>query len=166
MHWTDALHQHLIAISDLVNRVDVDLRLLADSGVKLDRALFPLLSRIDLHPDIIPTELANLVGRDHSTVSRQVAKLVELGLVTRRQNDTDGRVQHLLPSEAGKALVAQVRTKRRAWMERHFASWSAPDRDRLLTLMAAMLAPESSQGSDKLAGKGSRSTTGYGDTKQ
>ena len=61
MHWTDRLHRQLIAISDLVNRFDVDARLMAESGIKLDRALYPLLSRIDLNPDIILIDLANLV---------------------------------------------------------------------------------------------------------
>lgn len=139
MHWTDQLHRSLIAISDHINRLDVDDRLLASSRVKLDRALFPLLARIALHPQISVAELANLVGRDHSTVSRQIIKLEELGLITRERDSTDQRVRHLAASTAGAAMVDRVRKVRRKWMEDHFKTWRAADRDRLIELMTRMM---------------------------
>ncbi len=142
MHWTDRLHRQLIAISDLVNRFDVDARLMAESGIKLDRALYPLLSRIDLNPDIILIDLANLVGRDHSTVSRQVAKLESQGLVIRTPNAKDRRVQHLTSSQTGQALIARIRAVRQAWMEEHFRDWNDKDRTKLISLMGRMLDSE------------------------
>ena len=139
MDWTDTLHRLLIDIADLTNRFDVDAKLLAGAEVKLDRALFPLLSRIGLTPGMNTVELANLVGRDHSTVSRQVARLEELGLVRRVPSETDGRVRRLETSADGEALLAQVDTVRRGWIEDHFRAWSERDRDRLLDLMGRMV---------------------------
>jgi DNA-binding MarR family transcriptional regulator len=139
MHWTDRLHRHLIAITDMVNRFDVDARLLAASGVKLDRALYPLLSRMVIHPGLSAIELANIIGRDHSTVSRQVTKLEEQGLICREPSSRDRRVRYLVLTAEGRALVARIGSVRRGWMERHFSDWSAEDRETLLDLMDRML---------------------------
>lgn len=139
MHWTDRLHHALIAISDLINRLDVDARLLAASGVKLDRALFPLLSRVPKSENINVAELANLVGRDHSTVSRQIVKLEKLGLLTRTSDPTDQRSRTLTLSKAGEEMLARIAVIRRQWMEEHFAQWDEADRDRLIELMEQML---------------------------
>jgi DNA-binding MarR family transcriptional regulator len=139
MHWTDRLHAAVLALADLVNRSDLDARLLADSGIKLDRALFPLLSRISMAGEISTVALANLIGRDHSTVSRQASKLEELGLVERVPSSSDARMRHLVPSDAGKALIRKVRDVRRKMLERHFQAWPEHDRDTLVTLLERMV---------------------------
>lgn len=139
MHWTDSLHKSLISISDQITRLDVDARLLSESGEKLDRALYPLLSRINLRDSISVAELANLVGRDHSTVSRQSIKLERLGLILRTHSSVDRRVILLATSDKGRDLVSKIARVRRIWMEEHFKDWSDQDRDLLISLMAQMV---------------------------
>ena len=73
--WSDEIHAVLLQLNGYMNRPDLDQAFLARAGVQLDRALFPLLTRIGRAHPISVVELASLVGRDHSTVSRQVAKL-------------------------------------------------------------------------------------------
>eukprot|EP01041_Mallomonas_annulata_P034379 gene34379-57136_t len=89
IHWADELHAILLQVSGVMNRSDVDARFLMRSGVKLDRALFPLLTRIGASGPLGAVELAGMVGRDHSTVSRQVSKLEDLGLVERKPSAAD-----------------------------------------------------------------------------
>lgn len=137
-HWTDELHTILLKISGTMTRPDVDVAFLARSGVKLDSALFPLLTRIGAVGPIGAVELAGLVGRDHSTVSRQTAKLEELGLVERSPSDTDGRVRLLRPSPAGQQMIAELARTRRKMMEEHFKDWSAQERRQLLRLLRKM----------------------------
>lgn len=139
MHWTDEIHEAALSIADLVNRSDVDARLLAASGIKLDRALFPLLSRIGMAGAIGTVSLANLIGRDHSTVSRQTARLEALGLVVRVPSTEDARVRQLAPSEKGKALLQKVRLARRKMLERHFRGWTDQDRKVLVQLLNRMV---------------------------
>lgn len=139
MHWTKKLHKLLLDISDLVNRHDLDARLMAASDVQIDRALYPLLSRIELHGDLSGAELANLVGRDESTVSRQLAKLEGLGLITRSRCSQDRRIFRLQTSPAGKRLTGRLERVRRRWMERYFSDWTVEDRDRLMELMGIMM---------------------------
>lgn len=139
MDWPDRLHRSLIAVADLINRLDVDARLLAAAGVKLDRALFPLLARVAMTPDINVAEMANVVGRDHSTVSRQIIRLEELGLIVRLPDPDDSRSRRLVLSLQGREIMAKIAEIRREWMEAHFQNWPANDRDRLIQLIEKMV---------------------------
>lgn len=139
MDWTDRLHRSLIAIADLVNRHDVDARIIAAAGVKLDRALFPLLARVAMSPDMNVAELANVVGRDHSTVSRQIVRLEQLELIIRTVDPDDSRVRRLTLSEQGKAMMARIEPIRRQWIQDHFRDWAKSDRDRLVELLQEMV---------------------------
>ena len=44
--WPDEIHAVLLRLNGYMNRPDLDQTFLARAGVKLDRALFPLLTRI------------------------------------------------------------------------------------------------------------------------
>src|SRR5580704_10770696 len=85
------LHQTLIDLVGLMNRPQRDSALLQKAGVSLDRALFPLLVVIERKGPIGVVELAERVGRDYTTVSRQVTKLGSLGLIARRLSKADSR---------------------------------------------------------------------------
>ncbi len=70
-----ALHMALIEIVGVMNEPQRDEALIAAAGVRLDRALFPLLIGIERFGPIGVVELAAGVNRDHTTVSRQLARL-------------------------------------------------------------------------------------------
>jgi DNA-binding MarR family transcriptional regulator len=74
-----------------MNRPQRDKALIKEAGIPLDRALFPLLVSADRFGPIGVVKLADRVGRDYTTVSRQVAKLESHGLVERRGNSADRR---------------------------------------------------------------------------
>ena len=101
MHYTPdsdtlrRLHDAVLDIVAVINRPDRDERLIREAGIRLDRALFPLLVLTERFGPIGVVDLAGRVGRDHSTVSRQAAKLVQLGLVERRERATDRRLREL-----------------------------------------------------------------------
>jgi DNA-binding MarR family transcriptional regulator len=133
--WADELHLIMLRMAGWMNRPDVDAAFVARAGVKLDRALFPLLSRIDIEGPIGTVELAALTGRDHSTVSRQAAKLEALGLVKRTTAEKDRRVRLLTPTAAGEAMLEEFRKTRRAMIGEHFADWTEDERRILLSLL-------------------------------
>jgi DNA-binding MarR family transcriptional regulator len=135
MDWSDELHAVLLGINGYMNRPDIDRAFLARAGVKLDRALFPLLTRIGLYRPIGVVELANLTGRDHSVVSRQVAKLETLGLVERRTAMGDQRVRLLEPSASGQAMLDRFAAARRDLMAEHLEDWTDAERTQLLDLL-------------------------------
>jgi DNA-binding MarR family transcriptional regulator len=133
--WSDDIHAVLLQLHGYMNRPDLDQAFLVRAGVKLDRALFPLLSRIGLSHPIGVVDLANLVGRNHSTVSRQVAKLEALGLVRRQAAKGDQRVRLLEPSTTGAKMLNQFAMARRAFVTKRLANWTDEERSTLLDLL-------------------------------
>ena len=132
----DDLHNALLGIVAAFNRPQRDERLIEQAGIPLDRALFPLLIGIDRFGPVGVVELADNVGRDYTTVSRQVAKLVELGLVRRQKGAKDKRVNEAVISPQGKVMTRQVDVARERLYQQIFSQWSAEDKAELTRLVA------------------------------
>jgi DNA-binding MarR family transcriptional regulator len=71
--------------------------------------------------------LAAAVCVDPSTVSRQIADLVDLGLVERRADPRDGRATLLAATEAGEERHRQVHERRDHALAVMLADWSDSD---------------------------------------
>src|SRR5690606_16909809 len=80
------LHRSLLDILVAMNRPERDEYLMRAAGISLERALFPLLVGVERLGPTALVDLAKRVGRDYTTVSRQVSRLEELGLVSREAN--------------------------------------------------------------------------------
>lgn len=136
--FADALHAAFIDMIGLFNRPEPDAAMLAAAGVDLDRALFPLLSRIGLKAPISVVELGKLVGKDHSTVSRQVAKLETLGLIERSFSEADQRVRLVVPSAKGEAVLEKLRIARRRAITHWVKDWDHAEREKFLETLEMM----------------------------
>ncbi|NDL65359.1 MarR family winged helix-turn-helix transcriptional regulator [Acerihabitans arboris] len=99
------LRDALLDLNGVLNRPQPDAALIALAGVDLDRALFPLLVRVERRGPLGIGELAELCGRDYTTVSRQITKLEGLGLVARQVNRLDARVKEAVITEKGKVMT-------------------------------------------------------------
>jgi len=117
-----------------MNRPQMDERMVREAGISLDRALFPLLVGIERRGPIGVVDLADRVGRDHTTVSRQVAKLSSLGLVERRAG-ADRRVHQAAITPKGKAMTDAVDAARERMAQATFANWDPAEIDALARLM-------------------------------
>ncbi len=91
----------LLQIVGVLNRPQGDNLILTRAGVSLDTALFPLLVRVSTQRNLTIGELADQVGRDCSTVSRQITRLQALGLVHTEPSETDRRQRLLSVTTAG-----------------------------------------------------------------
>ncbi|MFG1412007.1 MarR family winged helix-turn-helix transcriptional regulator [Xanthobacter sp. VTT E-85241] len=129
------LHRSLIDIAGLMNRPERDAQLLEMAGLTLERALFPLLVSIERRGPIGVVELSDGVGRDYTTVSRQVARLEALGLVERRSGATDKRVREAVITPRGKAATDAVDVAREKMVLTLFQDWTREDFDELLRVM-------------------------------
>ncbi|THD58709.1 MAG: MarR family transcriptional regulator [Phenylobacterium sp.] len=108
--------------------------LLREAGVSLDRALFPLLVRLGARGPLSVAGLADQVGRDHTTLSRQLAKLEGLGLIARHGGEGDRRVRTAHLTAAGEAAVQAITAARRRLLSKALAGWDPADRARLAAL--------------------------------
>jgi DNA-binding MarR family transcriptional regulator len=129
------LHHTLVDLIGLMNRPQRDSALLHEAGVSLDRALFPLLIAVERKGPIGVVELGDLVGRDYTTVSRQVAKLEHLGLIVRRSAKADKRIREAEITAQGKEMTHALDAARERFAAVLFAKWSKNDRRDLVRLL-------------------------------
>jgi DNA-binding MarR family transcriptional regulator len=129
------LHSALIDLVGFMNRPQRDTALIQEAGISLDRALFPLLMGIEHHGPVGVVELAELAGRDYTTVSRQVSKLESLGLIGRQSSKTDKRVRATVITAKGRTMVAALHRARERLAAKVLADWSKRDLQELVRLM-------------------------------
>ncbi|MFJ3334554.1 MarR family winged helix-turn-helix transcriptional regulator [Streptomyces sp. NPDC086766] len=97
---------------------------------ELSLVSYTLLGHLEESGGCRTTDLAAHYALDKSTVSRQVSALERAGLVERRLDTDDHRVQALRLTEAGRRILAQVTESRRAAFRERLAHWPAEDLER------------------------------------
>ncbi|MGX1267801.1 MarR family winged helix-turn-helix transcriptional regulator [Streptomyces phaeoluteigriseus] len=97
---------------------------------ELSLVSYTLLGHLEDSGGCRATDLAAHYALDKSTVSRQVGTLERSGLIERRQDAADHRVQVLHLTEAGRSILAQVTESRRAAFRERLAGWPEPDLER------------------------------------
>jgi DNA-binding MarR family transcriptional regulator len=118
------LHEALLQIVSVLNRPQGDNVILNRAGVSLDTALFPLLVRVSMQRNLTIGALADQVGRDYSTVSRQVTRLQALGLIHTELSKTDRRQRLLSVTAVGKNTVKKLDRARKSVMSEALDGWS------------------------------------------
>ena len=94
---------------------------------ELSLVSYTLLGHLEESGGCRATDLAAHYALDKSTVSRQVAALEQTGLIERRVDPEDHRVQVLHLTEAGQEILAQVTRSRRAAFRERLADWREED---------------------------------------
>jgi DNA-binding MarR family transcriptional regulator len=130
-----ALHGAVLDIVAAMNRPQRDELLIRAAGIPLDRALFPLLVGIERFGPLGVVDLADRVGRDYTTVSRQVARLESLGLVSRHAGAADRRVREAAITPKGRAMTDRVDAARERIGRAVFRTWNPDDIDALVRLL-------------------------------
>ncbi|MFD1393238.1 MarR family winged helix-turn-helix transcriptional regulator [Lacticaseibacillus jixianensis] len=97
--------KQLHVASNIALRV-LDLRL-KPLGVTSSQYFFVLKLHDD--PGVTQDQLVRADSRHQSNVNREIARLVNLGLVDKRQSATDGRRYELRLTKAGEALYPKVK---------------------------------------------------------
>ncbi|MEU0673151.1 MarR family transcriptional regulator [Streptomyces sp. NPDC006172] len=101
----------------------------------MDRAAYLLLNRLDSEGPMGVKALAASMGIDSSTVTRQVAPLVDTGLVKRTSHPEDGRAVVLQLSPRGMSRLEEVRSSRRRLMAELTQDWEPEERESFCMLL-------------------------------
>ncbi|WP_456115284.1 MarR family winged helix-turn-helix transcriptional regulator [Streptomyces beihaiensis] len=101
----------------------------------MDRAAYLLLNRLDKEGPMGVKALAAGMGIDSSTVTRQVAPLVDTGLVKRTSHPEDGRAVVLQLSPRGATRLEEVRSSRQELMARLTHDWEPREREQFCALL-------------------------------
>jgi DNA-binding MarR family transcriptional regulator len=110
------------------------------AGTAGDSRLYLLLNL--LH-DRGPTRAADLlesVAVDQSTLSRQLAALVERGLVHRETDPTDGRAARIVVTQLGQKVISAARAAWQETLAELMTDWTPDDRVDLLRLLGKLSA--------------------------
>jgi DNA-binding MarR family transcriptional regulator len=129
------LREALLDITGVLNRPQPDAALIEIAGVKLDRALFPLLVRVERRGPLAVGELAELCGRNYTTVSRQIAQLDEAGLITREDHPDDARVTQVSVTPKGRRMTHALDGARAKVVTAMLADWNTREVAELARLL-------------------------------
>ncbi|MFF5187483.1 MarR family winged helix-turn-helix transcriptional regulator [Streptomyces sp. NPDC000345] len=88
---------------------------------------YTMLSYVGSFPQPTASDLAERYGLEKSTVSRQVSRLEEDGLLRRRAHPSRPRTKLLELTDTGRARLARVRQHQRKGLEERLGRW--PDED-------------------------------------
>jgi len=113
-------------------------RLAGQLHADLDGAAYGLLVLLDDAGPLRASDVVTRLGLDKSTVSRQVASLVALGLVDRVPDPDDGRAQVLSTSAEGHTRLSRLRDARRQRWEADLADWETTDVATLAQLLGRL----------------------------
>jgi DNA-binding MarR family transcriptional regulator len=115
---------------------------------RLDRAGYLALRTLDVLGPVNANALAQALGLDASTLTRQITDLERQGFVERRANPADRRSAIIFVTPAGRRTMGEVQAERRVHIETLTGEYDAASRTGLgeaLTCLNAALADSVSQ---------------------
>jgi DNA-binding MarR family transcriptional regulator len=104
----------------------------------MEPAAYGLLSVIRKQGPIRLTDLASCIGVGKPSVSRQIAFLEGLGLVSKQADPLDGRAQSIRLSPEGEQRMHDVQDARREVFRERLAEWPTEDLQALATYMGKL----------------------------
>lgn len=110
-----------------------------DSGHALTMSQQSALSRLNVMGAATLTELAAEERVRPQSMARTLDALTAAGLVARAPHPTDRRQTVVRPTDAGRAVIAQNRMRRDAWLARAMASALSPEERDVLVRAGALM---------------------------
>jgi DNA-binding MarR family transcriptional regulator len=136
------------SVPDLAGRLRLAIvrtarRLRQETGTDLSPSLTAALSTIERHGPLTPGEVATRERIQRPTATRVLARLEEQGLIDRMPDVRDGRSSLLTASTAGRDLLAELRTRKTAFLASRIEDLDDEDRatlERAADILERMLA--------------------------
>ena len=129
----DEIGSQLVRLVRLIERVQAQYQ--AEHPDAVDRATYLLLVHLAKDGARRAGALAEAVHSDPSTVSRQVAHLVQLGLVERVADPADGRATLLVATDEGRRVFDENRQLRNRGIATLMSGWPDDDRQAFVRLL-------------------------------
>jgi len=128
------IFEALFEIVTFFNQPQQDRRLLKQANISLEPAARPIIVRVGRQPGISIGELANQIGRNHSSISRQVDKLVTAGWLVEVER-RDQRIRQVTLSPQGQRALLQIKIAREAALRDKLQDYSNADKVALLQVL-------------------------------
>lgn len=128
------IFEALFEIVTFFNQPQQDRHLLQQADVPLEPAALPIVVRVGRQPEISIGQLANQIGRNHSSISRQVDKLITAGWLQEAER-RDQRIRLLTLTPQGQRGLMQIKLAREAAFREKLTSYSNTDRAELARVL-------------------------------
>lgn len=122
----------LVELVAILNRPDRDKKMIAHAGVHLEEAGFRALVGIAHTQPTSVGELAANMGKNYSSVSRQIDKLEAGGLVHTYPSHSDSRIRMSELTKQGEEINAMISLARERIMREALADWTPEEKSGLL----------------------------------
>jgi DNA-binding MarR family transcriptional regulator len=103
-------------------------RLRQETGGEITASQLSALSAVAKRGEVSLGELAGIERVAPPSMTRIAARLEEQGLLARRVSETDRRVARVVTTPAGEALVAEIRTRRDAFLAARLRTFTPEER--------------------------------------
>jgi DNA-binding MarR family transcriptional regulator len=122
------------SISDVAAQLRISVartarRMRQQAGGELSPTQGAALATLDRHGPLTPSELAARERIQRPTATRLIGRLEGQGLVARTRDPEDGRSTLIALTDAGRALLAEQRTRKNAFLERRLRELAPEDRE-------------------------------------
>jgi DNA-binding MarR family transcriptional regulator len=126
------IFEALLDIVSLLNRPDRDKKMIISAGVNLEAAAFRVFGGIvHLQPTSVG-DLAAMMGKNYSSVSRQIDKLESAGLVRTYPSDADSRIRISELTKYGEEINSKISLTRQRIMREGLSDWNPEQKKELL----------------------------------
>jgi DNA-binding MarR family transcriptional regulator len=118
-------------------------RLRQEAGADLSPSLTAALATVERHGPLTPSEVAARERIQRPTATRVLARLEAQGLIERMADPRDGRSSLLTASKPGRELLAELRTRKTAFLASRIDRLPPEDRatlERAADILERMLA--------------------------
>ena len=118
-------------------------RLRQEAGGELSPSLTAALATVERHGPITPSDVAARERIQRPTATRVLARLEEEGLISRTGDPWDRRSSLVEATDAGRELLAELRTRKTAFLASRIEGLTAEERetlDRAADILERMLA--------------------------
>lgn len=124
------VEERLLALILRANRARIYEDLLGGADVRMDKALYPVLSATAAFGPARVSEIAAVLGLNPTTTSRHLASLQRMGLVSRSSSDDDGRATAVELTEPGRRAIGDLRAARRRLFAKLLADFDGAELER------------------------------------
>ncbi|MUT65799.1 MarR family winged helix-turn-helix transcriptional regulator [Paenibacillus sp. NEAU-GSW1] len=128
----EQIFKALIDLISIINRPDRDKKMIASAGVHLETAAFRVLVGIGHLQSTSVGDLADMMGKNYSSVSRQIDKLEAAGLVQTYPSSEDSRVRLSELTSYGKEIHSMINLTRQRIMREAMGDWTPGEKTGLL----------------------------------
>jgi DNA-binding MarR family transcriptional regulator len=124
------IEERLLALILRANRARIYEDLLRGADVRMDKALYPVLSATAAVGPARVSEISTVVGLNPTTTSRHLGSLQRMGLISRSSSDDDGRAAVVELTEPGRKAITGLRAARQQLFAKLLADFDSAELER------------------------------------